>query len=153
MANYYCKIRTNYFSVTDEEKFKKVIASCRASDAIEIFDEKQKDGSIKYGFFCDGSIHGLPDTEDEALESEDKYDSDEDYDYNYDAFCEALQEILPDNDAILITEVGNEKMRYLVGDCTIITRNYIKVITLRDEAMNLARKMLGNPEYITKMEY
>ena len=153
MADYYCKIRTNYFSVTDEEKFKKIIASCRAADTIEIFDEKQKDGSVKYGFFCDGSIHGLPDTEDETLESEDEYDSDEDYDYNYDAFCEALQAILPDNDAILITEIGNEKMRYLVGDCTIITRKDIKVITLRDEAMTLARKMLKNPNYKTKTEY
>ena len=153
MANYYCKIRTNYFSVTDEEKFKKVIASCRASDTIEIFDEKQKDGSVKYGFFCDGSIHGLPDTESDALEDEDEYDEDEDCDYNYDAFCEALQGILPNNDAIFITEIGNEKMRYLVGDCTIITRSDIKVITLRDEAMKLGREMLDISDYTTKMEY
>ena len=151
MADYYGKTRTNYFSVTDVEKFKKIIASCRAQDTIEVFDEKQEDGSIKYGFYCDGSIHGLPDT-DEPCENEDEYD-DEDCDYNYDAFCKALQEILPDDDAIFITEIGYEKMRYLVGECTTITQNDFKVITLKNEARDLARKMLNNPDYTTKMEY
>ena len=152
MADYIGRLRTNYFSVTDAEKFKKIMAQCKAQDTIEVFDEKQEDGSVKYGFLCDGSIHGLPDTDNEPGENEDECDE-EDYDYNYDAFCEALQEILPDDDAIFITEVGYEKMRYLVGECTIITSSGFKVMTLKNEARSLARIMLNNPEYTTKMEY
>ena len=113
MADYYGKTRTNYFSVTDDEKFKQIISSCKAPDEIEVFEEKQEDGSIKYGFLCDGSIYGLPDRDGDSTED---CDDNEDVDYNYDTFCEALQQILPDGEAIIITEVGYEKMRYLVGE-------------------------------------
>jgi len=92
MANYYCKTRTNYFSVTDLEKFKQIIESRGATDEIKIFDGKQEDGSIKYGFYCEGNIHGLHDRNDD--------DNIEDCDCNYGVFCEALQKILPDDDVI-----------------------------------------------------
>jgi len=150
MSHYTVRTRTNYFSVTDEKKFRAIISSCDATDEIEIFDERQADGSIKYGFLCAGRINGLPDTENATDEDGEPND---DIDCNYDAFCEALQEILPENDAIFITEVGFEGMRCLVGDCSIITRDAYKVITLKNKAMETARKMLNNPEYETKMDY
>jgi len=103
MADYYGKTRTNYFSVTDEEKFKQIMGSCRGADDIEIIDNQQQDGSLKYGFYCEGSIYGLPERDEDAGNTDEEYD---DVDYNYDAFCEALQQILPDDDAVLITEVG-----------------------------------------------
>ena len=145
MANYYCKTRTNYFSVTDLEKFKQIIESCGATDAIKIFDGKQEDGSIKYGFYCEGNIHGLPDRDDD--------DNIEDCDYNYDVFCEALQKILPDDDVIIITETGSLKMCYLTGYCFVITRNEYKCINLTDEAVKLARTLLKNPAFTTEMDY
>ena len=151
MANYYCKTRTNYFSVTDLEKFKQIIASCIGEEEIVIIDEEQEDGSIKYGFYCEGSVEGLPEKEDgtDNTEDFDEYD----YDYNYDAFCEALQQILPDNDVIIITEVGSEKMRYLTGLCSVITRNEYKCINITDEAVKLARILLNNPAFTTQMDY
>jgi hypothetical protein len=169
MADYYGKTRTNYFSVTDEEKFRKIMETCKGSGDIEIFDEKQADGSVKFGFYCEGSIHGIasPEDEGEAHYDEKIFDFsdideefrgyDEDYDvdidYNYDAFCEALQQILPDNEAIIITETGYEAMRYLTGDCTIITRSGFECIDIKRIALGIARDLLKNPEFTTKMDY
>lgn len=144
MSNYITKTRTNYFSVTDEEKFKQIISSCKASDSIEVFDEKQENGSVKYGFYCYGSIQGFTDRN-ESEESDDM-----DCNYNYDAFCKALQQIIPDGEAIIITEIGFENMRYLTGESSIITRNYYKCITLQHEAVKIAGKMLNNPDFTTK---
>jgi hypothetical protein len=152
MANYYGKTRTNYFSVADEEKFRQIIASCRASESdIEIMDEKQEDGSINYGFCCDGSIQGLPEKNNDNEITENYLE--DDCDYDYDAFCRALQVIIPDNDAILITEVGSEKMCYLTGHCTVITRNDIKLVDLDNEALKVARTMLANPNFTTQNDY
>ena len=153
MADYYGKTRTNYFSVTDEEKFRQIIASCGASDDIVIIDQKQQDGSMKYGFYCDGSINGLPDRDDDAGNTEDYCEDDDDLDYSYDAFCEALQKILPDNDAIMITEIGSEKMRYLTGCCIVITSADFKCIDIGSEALKLAKTMLKNPDFTTQNEY
>ena len=150
MADYYGKTRTNYFSVTDEEKFKQIMGSCRGADDIEIIDNQQQDGSLKYGFYCEGSIYGLPERDEDAGNTDEEYD---DVDYNYDAFCEALQQILPDDDAVLITEVGYEKMRYLIGNCVVITNKDTKYIDINREAVKLAATMLENPDFITQMDY
>jgi len=150
MADYYGKTRTNYFSVTDLEKFKQIIESCGATDEIKIFDGKQEDGSIKYGFYCEGNIHGLPDRDDD--DNTEDFD-DDDCDYNYGSFCEALQQILPEGDVIIITETGSLKMCYLTGYCYVITRNEYKCINLTDEAIKLARILLKNPVFTTEMDY
>jgi len=152
MANYYGKTRTNYFSVTDKEKFRQIIALCGASDDnIKIIEKVQDDGSIKYGFYCESSIDGLPIAAD--ADNTDKDYEDDNVDYDYDAFCEALQKILPDDDAIIITEVGSEKMRYLIGICTVITNKDFKCIDINREAVKLAAAMLENPEFTTQIEY
>jgi hypothetical protein len=150
MANYYAKTRTNYFSVTDVEKFKGIIAQCGGADEIVIFDERQEDSSMKYGFFCDGSISGLPDKADDYSADNEE---DNDCDYSFDALCKALQSVLPENEAILITEVGYEKMRYLVGICTVITPKDYRCVDIKSESLKLAITMLNNPDFKTKMEY
>ena len=151
MADYCGKTRTNYFSVTDVERFKTIIASCSAEYGLKIGEEKQANGSIKYCFYCDGVIHGLPDrNENENMES----CGDDDYaEYDYDAFCLKLQEILPNNDAIIITHIGSEKMCYLLGGCAVITQNKYEYIDLTHEAVKLAATMLQNPDFTTQMDY
>ena len=139
MANYYATIRTNYFGVTDMEKFREIMDSCSAEDTIEMF-EPEDDGKI--GFGCNGSIYGLLPGEDEDDTEEDLY-----------AFYDALQSVLVAGDAIIISEVGFEKLRYVVGCCTIITKDDIQFIDLRNKAIDLARDMLKNPDFTTEMDY
>lgn len=143
MANYISRLRTNYFSVMDEEKFRAVISSCLAADEIHIFDKKHNDGSTKFAFYCYGRLYGLP------TEGVDLADDEGDLD----AFHESLQTLIPDKEAIIITEIGFEAIRCLVGSCTVITRNDIRWVNLREKSLELARNMLGNAGYDTQTEY
>ncbi len=141
MANYNATIRTNYFSVTDSEKFQEIVSSCSAEDNIEIFFTE--DGSGKVGFGSYGCISGIPVGEDENDDNE----------VSLDAFYDALQGILVEGDAIIITEVGYEKLRYLIGSCTVITRNEIQYIDVRSKAVELAGALLNNKSFSTRMDY
>ena len=178
---HYGKTRTNYFSVTDENKFKEIIGMCRGDGEVEIISNDKG----KFGFMCEGSILGFPedieenkdnfgchncghtwyaaqDSESDATDfcpecnsanvEEIEYYND-DVDYSYDKFCEALQTVLPDNEAIIITEIGSEKMRYLSGHSMVITNKQTKFVDLRAESLNAARVLLGLSNYNTPMEY
>lgn len=141
MANYYGFIRTNYFAVKDEEKFRRLIASCRGSEEDPEVWEKEVDGQMLFAFGCCSSLSGLP------------CGDEEDYEYDLDAFHRALQQVVADGHAIIITEIGYEKLRYLVGDCTIITAKEIAYTNLGDIGLAKARQLLKNPQYDPVMEY
>ena len=138
MANYYATIRTNYFAVTDEAKFREITDSCNSEDKLHVFESN--DGSGKFGFGCYGNIYGIPAGED-----------DDENDLN--SFYDALQAVMAVGDVIIITEIGYEKLRYLIACCTIITKDDIRGIDLRNKAIDLARDMLKNPDFTTEMDY
>lgn len=132
MANYVGYTRTNYFQVKDEQKFKSILSKCCTceGEGLEEMVRNTEDGR-KVGFYCEDSLLGY---------AEDP----EDTEYDLDAFYRDLQSLLPNNDAILITEVGREKMCYLVGDVTVITHNSIQGRSLDGIAKEMARKQLGD---------
>ena len=143
MANYYATIRTNYFAVTDEVKFRKIIDSCSAEDTIHILENIAPDGTKTFGFGCYGYISGIhADADEEDMDETD-----------LDAFYFALQSVLAEGDAIIIMEVGNEKLRYLIGVCTVITRSDIQGVDVSNKALDLVRTMLANPDFTTEMYY
>lgn len=136
MANYYATIRTNYFRVTDEEKYEWLFSGlCGECEVLDFTFEK--DGVIWHGFGSYSSIGWInPDTEDA--------------DYDFDEFCTLLSEIMPEDEAFIYTEVGNEKLRYISGFSVIVTKKDIQVIDLISRSIDKAREMLGNPEWKTK---
>jgi len=142
MAKYVGFTRTNYFSVTDVYMFRQVIDNsyCSSGD-IDIFEESVN-GSVKYAFGCYGSICGtrelLDDNDDEG---------------DYDVFITELQSIIPDGEAIIITEVGYENLRCLTGHSHVITKSNDAFVNLGNKALEEARVLLNNPDYDTKMEY
>ena len=133
MANYSATIRTNYFSVKDPTALRELIDSVEAEDTVSLFMTKLPDGSMQYGFGCYGSLFGIQDS--------------------LDAFYEALQELVCENDAILIFEVGYEKLRYVVGCCTVITSTKMQHIDIQQQALELAAKLLNLPNYNTRLDY
>ena len=141
MANYYGFTRTNYFAVKDEEKFRQLVASCRGSEENPEVWEEAVDGQTLFAFGCSSSLSGLPCGEEE------------DYECDLGAFHSALQQVVADGHAIIITEIGYEKLRYLVGDCTVITAKEIAYTNLRDIGLAKARQLLKNPQYNPVMEY
>ena len=143
MANYYGVVRTNYFHVKDEEKFRALMAKVICGDgSLEFWDdEKDADGNQLFGFGVYGSICGLPDEEGD-------YDDD-----SYDRFVEALMDSVADDDAILIFEAGHEKLRYVGGGVLVITSEGHEFIDLHEEAFKKAQQLIGNDQWETKATY
>jgi len=144
MGEYTTKIRTNFFGVKDEKKFTKIISACMVEDEITIITETQENGTTKYGFICGGIIYGLPENYG-TTESGQDFDDDEGC---IEVFYRELQKILSEGEAIIITTVAFEKLRSLVGHCTIITGKEVKHIEIGAEAGRLAEKMLGSPDKV-----
>lgn len=131
MASYVCAIRTNYFRVTEEEKFRNLIDEF-LSGSCEVFTRTDVNSNKLVGFGSDENINW---PEDET------------------GFFSGLQECLAEDDSIIVLEVGHEKLRYFVGAATIITRSSIETIDLTSLAISKAAEMLGNPDYTTCCEY
>ena len=82
-------------------------------------------------------------------------DDDEDlgYDeYDFDEFLTRLQKILPDDEAFVYMEAGNEKLRYVVGFVVVVTSKEIKSMSLDTWAKEQAKQLLGS-DFETETEY
>ncbi|MBQ7818584.1 MAG: hypothetical protein IJ341_02685 [Bacteroidales bacterium] len=137
MANYYGFAKTNYFRVTDEDRYAKLFSHLVVSDGDMLDDfSKEENGVVFHGFGAYSSIDfKVSSPESQYLE------------YDFDAFIEMLQEILPDGEAFIYTEVGHEKLCYLTGYSIVATKDEVRSISLNDESLNAAREMLKNPEF------
>ena len=131
MASYVGAIRTNYFRVTEEEKFRNLIDEF-LSGSCEVFTRTDVNSNKLVGFGSDENINW---PEDDT------------------GFVSGLQECLAEDDSIIVLEVGHDKLRYLIGAATIITRSSIETIDLTSLAISKAAEMLGNPDYTTCCEY
>lgn len=147
MSNYYSKTRTNYFRVTDPNKLAELISNLSADGKIELW-EKQKDNTTLYGFGGDGSIAGLAVIPNEDGKCEDYCDESD-----MNAFLRGLQSLLPDDEAIIILEVGSARMQYLIGTACIITQKDVNWMDLSFMAIDKAAEMLGVENWSTQLEY
>lgn len=146
MANYCCTIRTNYFHVKNEEKFRELMSKvCGSENAVQLWEEKDKYGNTVFGFGVYGGIAGIRDAEED-------YDEDAD-ESSYDEFLDGLQECIADDDAIIILESGNEKMRYVIGSASIITSKGYEYLDITSMATEKAAEMLENPDWKTRCDH
>lgn len=136
MATYSATARTNYFRVTDEEKYQELFSKLVSDDEIEDFTEI-KDGITYHGFGAYAPVEYL--------------DNDE-YEYDFDIFLEKLQKILPKDEAFMYFEVGNEKLRFLTGYACVVTHDKIKEMNLDNWAKKVAKNLLGK-NFTTKTNY
>lgn len=146
MANYCCAYRTNYFKVKDNEKFKEFMTHVYAED-LEVFHKKDENGNELYGFGGYGGISGYFNNKNEYE------DSDEAWDNAYDNFIDGLAKQVAEDDAILLFEVGNEKLRYVVGSVAVITSKGYEYRDITDVGVEMAKQMLNNPNYDTQYAY
>lgn len=147
MANYQCTTRTNYFHVKNEDAFVEFMSRAYGSeDSIDLWTDKDNDGKKVFGFGCYGGIAGLKGDDYDA----EGYDED---DYNFDAFVDGLQAHVAENDAIIIKEAGNEKMRYVVGSVLVVTSESTQYKEIGGIGVEAAKMMLGNHNWTTRMDY
>lgn len=143
MANYCAKTRSNYFKVVDSTALKDLIDNAVSSDAeVQLWEKKAENGTLYYAFGCDGTIYGI-----------DVSDNLEDPEYDYDEFIRRLQKLLPEDDAIIITSIGSEKLRYLCGNIDVITCDAIKHRNIDAIGREIAKCLLDNPDWDTCNSY
>ena len=142
MANYECSMRSNYFHVKDEKALRELITKTVCSEEnLELFESKETNGRLVFGFCAYGSILGIP------------VENGREDEYNYDGFVKSLQKIIEPDDAIIIFETGHEKLRYICECASVITANDCVWLDMSDIAVNKARKMLNNPNWKTDCSY
>ena len=139
MANYCSKCRTNYFSITEKEKFVEIINNLSGDGEIAFYEHDTDKG--KFMFYCDGILDGY------------MIDPDDDDSSSTEQMITELQRILPDGEAIILTESGSEKMKFISCVATIITNTDVQYINLTEAAIEKASEMLGNPNYTTETDY
>lgn len=146
MANYCCATRTNYFRVKDPDSFRKFMSNvCTDESHLDIWEEK-KNGQTVFGFGGYCQILGMP------IYPDDDPDGYPD-DYDYDEFVNGLADHVADDDAVIVLESGNEKLRYLVGSAMVVTSKDSRYMEINDLAAKAAAEMLGNPEWKTQLAY
>lgn len=144
MANYICKIRTNYFRVKDPDAFRNFMGMVYGAEGnVELWESRDGNGVVQFGFGADSGIAGL-------RSGEENDDLDES---SYDAFIEGLQLHVEDDDAVIILEIGSERLRYVVGSATIITKQHCEYLSISDIAKERAAQLLENPQWETVCEY
>ena len=149
MANYIGTARTNYFHVTDENKYNYLFKGLVGTDdEIISFDETDKEGKTLHGFGTYGSVCWSPSKAEGNPDWLDEDDTD-----GLDSFLNELKTILPEDEAFVLMDTGHEKLRYLVGYATVVTKKDIQHIDLTDMAGKLARAMLQKPDYRMQIEY
>ena len=136
MANYNAVVRTNYFEVTDEERYQKLYARLTSEDNICDFTEQTKDGRTVHGFGAYATIQFTP---------SDVNEDDEDYDLCgiYD-FAKELQEILPDGEAFVCMEAGYENLRYVTGFGTVATNKAMYFADMHDILSKCVKEMTND---------
>ena len=79
--------------------------------------------------------------------------NEDDCDYDLDTFFESMKECIADDDAMIWTEIGNEKLRYFIAYSVIVTSKDVKYVNLRDKALDIAAELLGLETFDTEMDY
>lgn len=137
MANYVGCTRTNYFRVKDEDAFKSIIRRMVSEDEVVILH----DDKGRFGFCSSCPIIGIA--------PEGNMDEDEDVEENRDNVAEALMELLPDGEAIIWSEIGHEKLRYLVGGAYVITNQTYEYVNMFHAAVQTAQQIMHDPDWET----
>lgn len=157
MANTICKTRTNYASVTNESELRRIIGLCVTTDGddINVITKTDKSGETRFGFYVESDISGYLLDENGNIVDPKNYDADDETEYetSFDRFIEDLQKVIVPGDALIITSISYEKMRWLAGNFIVVTHDNIKFVDMSDIALETTREILDNPDWCTEMYY
>ena len=145
MANYIPCCRSSYFRVKDREAFDDWFGELQGyEDGLDLWTKMASTTSInqKYasdpeeedyelvafgGYSCFPCERVITKTDDNGEEFEDVVEID---------FTAELQEHIHEDWTVILQEVGNEKLRYLVGFCTIVDSDSVQWVDLTNWAVD-----------------
>ena len=138
MANYNGTFRSSYFQVESEEAYESLKHHLVTTDGVEFWDQ-EKGGAIYHAFGGYGSIIGY-------VEDAKAYEEGESYvEPDYDRFMNELSKIIKEGDACVIMSAGHEKLRYVGGGVTVITKNRVESDSLAQCAAEILKGHGVNP--------
>lgn len=121
MANFEEKVTSNFFKVKDPKLFINEIEEKQ----IECFFEQKHDDNERFAVVSYGSLI----TTDEN-----------DKDFEYDDFIKLIQNHICDDEIVIVKSIGNEKLRYLTADVSIVSKEKIEYIEfgkiIKDKLIN-----------------
>lgn len=124
MANYEATVRSNYFHVTDEDKFHQIFEQIQKKNfEIELFTGS--DHTYGFGSYSDVDM-------DDIFE---------------------LQDIIPDDDCIIVMGSGHEKLKYVDGIGYVITKERIESLSIMSWVQQKAKELMQDPDYTTQIDY
>ena len=139
MANYENTFSTNEFTVTDEARYKELFSFLQGD--ITDYTRTDETGVTIHGFGGYGGIYsdtGIEEIDDEPI--------------GY--FMDELSKILPEGQAVIYNEVGNEKLNYLAAYSIIATKNDgVRSIDMQSLAEDMAQAMLEKEGYVLDNGY
>lgn len=139
MANYENTFSTNEFTVTDEARYKELFSFLQGD--ITDYTRTDEAGVTIHGFGGYGGVYsdtGIEEIDDEPI--------------GY--FMDELSKILPEGQAAIFHEVGNEKLNYLAAYSIIATKNDgVRSIDMQSLAENMAQAMLSGSNYVLDNGY
>ena len=109
MANFEEKVTSNFFKVKDSKLFINEIEE----KEIECFFERKYNDNERFAI---ASYDGLM--------TVDKYGED----FEYDDFIKLIQNHIYDDEIVVIKSIGNEALRYLTADATIVSKEKVEYI-------------------------
>lgn len=112
MANFEEKVTSNFFKVKDSKLFINEIEEKQ----IECFFERKHNDSERFAVV---SYDGLITTDEN------------DEDFEYDDFIKLIQNHICDDEIVVVKSIGNEKLRYLTADVSIVSKEKIEYIDFK----------------------
>lgn len=140
MVNYHGACRTSYFRVTDEEAYKELMKRvCWGDNEPADLTKKDKDGTVWHAFGCYGPVNfgcygpvnfyvdprklDIPENTKRdimaGIISVEEVEPDDPYDEI--GWIKDLQKIIHPDDAFVMFSVGNDKLRSVSGNVTVVT--------------------------------
>ena len=135
MSNYNSVVRTNYFKVKKDEEFLDFFKKISSENGKPRLWSRENKGKREYAFGSVGELYydGMP-----------LHDSD---------FATHMQKMIPENEAVVLEEIGNEKLRYLNASAIIITSNDYAGMDFLDVLIGKAKSILQDDSFTCDMEY
>ncbi len=127
MANYMATYRSSYFSVTDEAALRELANR----GCVSVFEH-----DTEPGLFALGDYNSVTEIEMELLDEEGNFIG-----HEYISLVEEIQKLLPDGEVAVFIEGGHEKLRYVVGECWVVTNQECRFLDLATWAREQAKEL------------
>ena len=112
MANYNSFTTSNGFNVMNIDDFKKELQNVNGLDHFEFLND---------GLVYVATYEGLYSTYYEN-------NNEDEFEFEHEDYLKLIQKHMRDDQKVIVSSVGHEKLRYLTADCSIITKDKLCAI-------------------------